>query len=44
MMPTISGKIVTDDRYRAVDGGYVKARWTGYFENYEVIDGVKIPP
>lgn len=36
-------EIVTDDRYRSVDGGYQKLRWTGYFENYEIINGMKIP-
>jgi len=36
-------KIITDDRYRSVNDEYQKARWTGYLENYEIINGMKIP-
>jgi hypothetical protein len=36
-------KISTFDRFRAVNGKYYKEKWTGYFDNYKEIIGIKIP-
>ncbi|MFQ6083015.1 MAG: DUF6544 family protein [Candidatus Aminicenantia bacterium] len=36
-------KLVTNDRYREVDGEYFKEQWTTYYRNYQEVNGVKIP-
>jgi len=36
-------KFVTNDRYMESDGKYFKEQWTGYYRNYQEIEGMKIP-
>ena len=35
--------IYTADRYGRFDGDYVKRPWEGFFDNYQLIDGMRIP-
>jgi hypothetical protein len=35
--------MVTEDRFRAVNNGYRRERWTTYYRRYREVDNVKIP-
>ncbi|QIO23479.1 DUF6920 family protein [Haloarcula sp. JP-L23] len=36
-------RVVAEERYRAVDGGFEAARWTGHFEDYTERSGMLVP-
>lgn len=36
-------KLVSNDRYRELDGKYFKEKWTAYYRNYQEVKGMKIP-
>lgn len=36
-------KFVSNDRYMESDGKYYQQQWTGYYRNYQEIEGIKIP-
>ena len=35
--------LVSEDRYRTVGNEYVKEKWSGYYRNYQALNGLKIP-
>lgn len=36
-------RLISQDRYREVDGDFVKTEWAGNYTNYKEINGVKVP-
>lgn len=36
-------KVVTNEKYREVDGEYRLDQWTGYFSDYREFEGIRIP-